>query len=53
LESYNTTNLIQNLKLNHIISDRERYAYVICMYACALFLGCMFGILVSCMQKLF
>jgi len=29
------------------------YAYVICMYACVLLLGCMFGILVSCMQKLF
>jgi len=29
------------------------YAYVICMYACVLLLGCIFGILVSCMQKLF
>jgi len=29
------------------------YAYVICMYACVLLLGCMFAILVSCMQKLF
>jgi len=29
------------------------YAYVICMYACVLLLGCVFGILVSCMQKLF
>ena len=29
------------------------YAYVICMYACVLLLGCMFGILVSCMQKIF
>jgi len=29
------------------------YAYVICMYVCVLLLGCMFGILVSCMQKLF
>ena len=26
---------------------------MICMYACALLLGCMFGILVSCMQKFF
>jgi len=29
------------------------YAYVICMYACVLLLGCMFRILLSCMQKLF
>jgi len=29
------------------------YAYVICIYACVLLLGCIFGILVSCMQKLF
>jgi len=29
------------------------YAYVICMYACVLLLGCIFGILVSYMQKLF
>jgi len=29
------------------------YAYEICMYACVLFLGCMFEILVSCMQKIF
>jgi len=29
------------------------YTYVICMYACMLLLGRMFGILVSCMQKLF
>jgi len=29
------------------------YAYVICMYACVLLLCCIFGILVSCMQKLF
>jgi len=29
------------------------YAYVKCMYACVLLLGCIFGILVSCMQKLF
>ena len=29
------------------------YAYGICMYACVLLLGCMFGILVSCMQKPF
>jgi len=29
------------------------YAYVICTYACVLLLGCMFGILVSCVQKLF
>jgi len=26
---------------------------VICMHACVLFLGCMFGILVSCIQKFF
>jgi len=29
------------------------YAYVICTYACVLLLGCIFGLLVSCMQKLF
>jgi len=29
------------------------YAYVICMYAYVLLLGCIFGIFVSCMQKLF
>jgi len=29
------------------------YAYVICMYACVLLLGCIFGIFVSCMQKFF
>jgi len=29
------------------------YAYVICMYACVLLLGYIFGIFVSCMQKLF
>ena len=29
------------------------YAYAICMYACVLLLGCIFGISVSCMQKLF
>jgi len=29
------------------------YAYVICMYACMLFLSCILGILVSCMEKLF
>jgi len=29
------------------------YAYVICMYDCVLLLGCIFGIFVSCMQKLF
>jgi len=29
------------------------YAYVICMYACVFLLGCIFGILVSYMQKLF
>jgi len=29
------------------------YAYVICMYVCVLLLGYIYGILVSCMQKLF
>jgi len=29
------------------------YAYVICMYACVLFLGCIFGIFVSWLQRLF
>ena len=29
------------------------YEYMICMYTSVLLLGCMFGILVSCMQKLF
>jgi len=29
------------------------YACVICMYACVLLLGCIFGIFISCMQKLF
>ena len=29
------------------------YAYVICMYACVLLLGYIFGIFVSCMEKLF
>jgi len=29
------------------------YAYVICMYACVLLLGCIFRIFVSCMQKFF
>jgi len=32
---------------------RGAYAYVICMYAYVLLLGCMFGISVSCMQKFF
>jgi len=32
---------------------RGAYAYVICMYHCVLLLGCMLGILVSCMQNLF
>jgi len=41
------------MKLNHIINDRGAYAYVIGMYACVLLLGCVFRILVSCMQKLF
>jgi len=27
--------------------------HVICMYDCVLLLGCIFGLLVSCMQKLF
>jgi len=29
------------------------YVYVICMYTCVLSLSCIFGIFVSCMQKLF
>jgi len=29
------------------------YAHVICMYACVILLGCIYGIFVFCLQKLF